>query len=377
MAKSTGSATGDAASLCDGFSGAYSLPFHIGAIFMVLAATVLGTVVPLVAQRVPLLRRNPVVFGLLKALSTGVLFSVAVIHLIGSGTKIFEEKCVPASLTEFYAALPLLTVVAAILVMHLIDYILAVLIQWHVRSWQQEESAGETSSPGSASLSTNVLQGKSTASDRAASGSRFPEQQAGHSQPPAVEDCGGHAHLPVLPMHHGGDATSAARLRHVISSIGMQLGVTLHSLLGGLIVGLTTDAALKPLLIAFMLHQFFEGMSMGSRLVEADFSIFVEVIMTIILALGMPVGMSITTIVISVNKSAMAGPVFVVFVSLAQCFCGGILLYLAFIFLMEDFASDMKRFCSADASCSGLKKVAMFLLLWLGMIAMAALGKWI
>lgn len=63
------------------------------------------------------------------------------------------------------------------------------------------------------------------------------------------------------------------QLRRVIAAICMEFGVTLHSLFVGLDVGLTTDRSLKPLLIALVFHQMFEGMSMGSRLVDAKFHI--------------------------------------------------------------------------------------------------------
>lgn len=63
------------------------------------------------------------------------------------------------------------------------------------------------------------------------------------------------------------------QLRRVIAAVCMEFGVTLHSLFVGLDVGLTTDRSLKPLLIALVFHQMFEGMSMGSRLVDAKFHI--------------------------------------------------------------------------------------------------------
>lgn len=60
-------------------------------------------------------------------------------------------------------------------------------------------------------------------------------------------------------------------IRRVIAAVCMEFGVTLHSVFVGLAVGFTTNDELKPLLVALIFHQMFEGMAMGSRLVDAEF----------------------------------------------------------------------------------------------------------
>lgn len=77
-------------SLCDGLNGIYSVWFHIAAVIIILLASLIGTALPIMAKYVPSLRANPYYFSLGKTAATGVLLSVATIHLINEASKAFE-----------------------------------------------------------------------------------------------------------------------------------------------------------------------------------------------------------------------------------------------------------------------------------------------
>lgn len=109
-------------SLCDGISEAYSIPFHTGAIFVILFASIFGTVLPIVTLYVPFLRKNPFIFVIAKTAATGVLLSVSTIHLLGDGLEAFNEYCVPQSFKDVYPQYGLFFTVFAALIMHFIDY---------------------------------------------------------------------------------------------------------------------------------------------------------------------------------------------------------------------------------------------------------------
>ncbi|CCW65194.1 unnamed protein product [Phytomonas sp. EM1] len=167
------------------------------------------------------------------------------------------------------------------------------------------------------------------------------------------------------------------QLRRIIAAVSMEFGVTLHSIFVGLDMGLTTDASLKPLLVALVFHQLFEGMALGSRLVDAKFSLILDLVLAVTFSVSAPLGMSISTIAVSIRKDAMAGGGFALMLGSLSSFCGGILLYLAFNLLFSDFASEMKAHCSDGMPRRTAKKVTMFVFLWLGMLTMAIIGKWL
>lgn len=62
---------------------AYDLPLHVGAVFIVLAASILGCGFPVVAKKVKWLRIPPKVFFFCKHFGTGVLIATALVHVCG------------------------------------------------------------------------------------------------------------------------------------------------------------------------------------------------------------------------------------------------------------------------------------------------------
>ncbi|CAJ1033257.1 ZIP Zinc transporter, putative, partial [Leishmania shawi] len=111
----------------------------------------------------------------------------------------------------------------------------------------------------------------------------------------------GHQHLSVAPPPDMGSIT------RVISAVCMEFGVTLHSVFVGLTVGLTTDSELKPLIVALVFHQLFEGMAMGSRLADAKFRTILDIVLALVFAISAPAGMAAAAIAVSVSPAAMSG----------------------------------------------------------------------
>lgn len=475
-------------SLCLGLNGAYSIPLHVGAIFIVLGVSIFGTALPIITKFVPFLKRNPFIFVLAKTAATGVLLSVSTIHLINESVQSFNEPCIPTNFSRAYTGYAFLFAVFAALLMHLIDTILAEVAEGWMRRKKAEEAAAETlqsandglhhrhksheedmeeqlripGGAGDASLHRNssstgeegegvkrcrVTSGVLEA-DQSASGFMDLGKKTGAStkaftdldrvDATAMEDCPCDAHRTIdvaaashalteevnfngdssddmqngdngaaaaadgkphkhLGHHHDDDEDShehmhlpgcghshelvlpeeMGQLRRVIAAICMEFGITLHSLFVGIDIGLTTDRDLKPLLVALVFHQLFEGMSMGSRLVDARFRLALDFTLTMVFSFSAPIGMSAATIAVSVNPNSMSGGGFVMMMGILDGFCGGILLYLAFNLLFIDFTGEMKAHCAPGSPHATGKKVGMFVALWIGMGLMALVGKWL
>ncbi|KAG5472206.1 hypothetical protein CUR178_02884 [Leishmania enriettii] len=187
----------------------------------------------------------------------------------------------------------------------------------------------------------------------------------------AVCDVHSHQYLTAAPPLNMG------AIRRVISALCMEFGVTLHSVFVGLTVGLTTDGELKPLIVALVFHQLFEGMAMGSRLAEAEFKGNLEIILALVFSFSAPVGMAAAAIAVSVSPSTMSGSGFTTLVAVLDTFCGGILLYLAFTLLLGDFVADVKHFCAEGQKYRVAKKIILFAAVWAGMGLMALVGNWL
>lgn len=348
-------------SLCDGLEGKYSVGLHVAAIIIVLVVSLLGTVMPIITKYIRVLRENPFIFVIAKTAATGVLLSVSTIHLIGDAIEALNEPCVPQSLLEFYGPYGFFLAVLAALMMHAVDFKLGDIAQ----AWLKKQQGALPPEGGAESAAQGDHEGLSK------------------SNVPCGAD-GEHGHNAVEPLVEGGHSHGGAappptmgQLRRIIAAVSMEFGVTLHSIFVGLDMGLTTDASLKPLLVALVFHQLFEGMALGSRLVDAKFSFVLDMILATVFSVSAPLGMSISTAAVSIRKDAMAGGWFALMLGSLSSFCGGILLYLAFSLLFSDFTIEIKAHCSDGMPRRKAKKIAMFVSLWSGMLTMALIGKWL
>jgi hypothetical protein len=90
--------------------------FHIGAIFTVIAASLLGAVLPLLLRTLPASAVDfPILMG--KCFGSGVLVSTGLIHMLKPGVDSFSSPCFPPSAMESYNAWPYAIATAGILVM--------------------------------------------------------------------------------------------------------------------------------------------------------------------------------------------------------------------------------------------------------------------
>ncbi|ESL07632.1 cation transporter [Trypanosoma rangeli SC58] len=214
-------------------------------------------------------------------------------------------------------------------------------------------------------------------------GTRCGEQEKGCECGGAcgMEGCGGR---PGPSCEAGGccqnrGALAAARLnsaRRVAAAVLMEFGLASHSVFLGLSVGIASDTQMRTLLIALSFHQLLEGVALGSRLVEASMSVLVEVAMTLIFSFSVPLGIAIGIITVAGTNTSMTGPAFVTLQGVVNALGGGMLLYIAFSMIFNDFPADMRSIAGPTAAHAGWKRCAMFAAFWGGTGAMAVLANW-
>lgn len=360
--------------LCEGLEGIYSVGLHVLAIFVVLIASVLGAVLPILGKRVRALRVAAYVYAVGKCVATGVMLAVAMIHMINHAAEAFGEDCVPASFAESFEGWAFLFALVAAIVMHGVDVIVVgIAEEWADR---RDAAATEPCSGGDADAGVlacaddkcgNVFQGPT---DGAVTVPVALDDKEGRMCSHGQEGCAGHQHGVAVP-------DDMPRLQRVVSAVCMEFGVTLHSVFVGLALGVTSNDDLKVLLVALVFHQMFEGLAMGARLAEAGFRMSLEIVLMLVFALSAPVGIAAGTIAVSVSKEALSGATYVMVSAVLDSVCGGILLYLAFGLLFIDFPAEMRAHCGRDAPHRVWKKVGLLAGLWVGVCVMAVIGKWL
>ncbi|RNC46127.1 cation transporter [Trypanosoma cruzi] len=133
---------------------------------------------------------------------------------------------------------------------------------------------------------------------------------------------------------------------------------------------------MRTLLVALSFHQLLEGIALGSRLVEASMSIMLEVVMTMIFSVSVPLGIAIGVITMKGTHTSMTGPAFVALQGVVNAVGGGMLLYIAFSLIFNDFPADMRSVAGPTVAHCGWRRCAMFAAFWGGTGAMAVLANW-
>ncbi|EPY29088.1 solute carrier family 39 (zinc transporter), member 1/2/3 [Strigomonas culicis] len=296
--------------------------------------------------------------------------------MIHEASEKFEEECIADAFKNYSAYHFLFALIAALLMQTLDQEMAATAERWMQvgrHSHEQDHHVVIEDTPEAHPLLGGGGEEQDGTMDDSATGQSVTPRRAGSSRSSSDahdhHEGHGHQHLFVMPPADMG------HIRRVISAVCMEFGVTLHSVFVGITVGLTTNTELKPLLVALFFHQLFEGMALGSRLVDASFGGKLEYILALVFSVSAPFGMIVSTIAVSISKSAMSGTRFVTTMAILDALCGGILLYLAFTLLLNDFVDDMKTYGARGAGHLK-RKLILYAALWIGMLLMAFVGKW-
>lgn len=127
-------------------------------------------------------------------------------------------------------------------------------------------------------------------------------------------------------------------LKKLITLYILELGVAIHSVIIGVTLGFTdSQNTLSVLLIAMSLHQFFEGIAIGSSIVKAEINDKLKsFIMKMIFSLTTPTGIFIGTILSQTSNQDSTESLMIQ--GILNSISAGVLIYMALIHLIiEDF----------------------------------------
>lgn len=182
---------------------------------------------------------------------------------------------------------------------------------------------------------------------------------------PSVQVCESHGH------QHGVGFQDEAQ-RHKISTYLLEFGIALHSVLIGVALG-TNIEEFVALFIALCFHQFFEGMALGAQIARVErMSLTSAITMILFFALTTPIGIAIGIGIHSktYNPKAVAS---LLANGILDSISAGILIYVALVNLIT---AEMGAGATAFHGLKKRFKVLYFIALYLGVAAMAIVGRW-
>ncbi|KAJ1972520.1 hypothetical protein H4R33_007077, partial [Dimargaris cristalligena] len=210
----------------------------------------------------------------------------------------------------------------------------------------------------STSISCSTVLG----TDRAPPCSHSESTNLGHGHGHDHEHGHCHAHTTLF-------AEEGAAARR-ISTYLLEVGIALHSVLVGLALGTAEGAEFVSLLAALCFHQFFEGIALGSRIAELQYSArWMPIANALAYAITTPIGTALGVVFRSVYRAR--SPVTLIVQGALDAVSAGILIYTALVNLMaQEFAQ--KSFKALPRGSKGLYMGS----LYLGAMAMSIIGIW-
>ena len=244
---------------------------RIGAIFIIMVASLIGALTPILLQRQTRMHVPKFTFFICKYVGTGVIIATAWMHLLDPAVDQLGDKCVaqswPAMGTYPWA---LCIALMTIMVMFFVELMAS--------RADDDDAHSHGGSDSDTDPSNEILALKKPPKDKravaqsqpcphtndieSARGPSIPGPPDDISYPPGGGDHLAHRHEHKEDNHHGitGQLTAIFIL---------EFGVVFHSVFIGLTLGTTGLDELVILLVVLVFHQMFEGLGLGARLAVA------------------------------------------------------------------------------------------------------------
>jgi zinc transporter 1/2/3 len=317
------------------------LGWHIAAIFFVLVASALGVFLPLILNREGSGHRVKIVLAIGKHVGTGALLSLGFIHLLFPAIEELGNACLGAPWNRYPFAL-LFAMLAAML-MHLVE----VVAHTYVHSRGHHDECESRFDVESGKKPDNAIEGE------------FHQSKVALTGP---------GNLRLLGHNHG--VLLHAREEDALSALILEVGLTVHSIIIGIALGIAEEGELAALIPALSFHQLFEGLAMGSQIAAVGFKSWKAIVMALIYTVSAPIGVAIG---IGIRSNYDANSSSTIFSQgILEAVSAGIILYAAFVTMLAyEFASDYHEFKAISV------RVALFAALWFGAGVLSAIGIWL
>ncbi|KAH9878717.1 hypothetical protein IAQ61_001991 [Plenodomus lingam] len=404
----------------------YDFPLHVGAVFIVFFASIMGCGFPVVAKKVKWMKIPPKVFFVCKHFGTGVLIATAFAHLLPTAFASLSDPCLPDLFTEKYPALPGVIMMGSL-------FILFVIEMWLNSKTGGHSHGGATGAEFSggprpvqhvqgveAAFNNPIRRTESYDSQKTMLAMRddkrgwvqestypadnFPSRKGGSDELDAQSEMPPwfivfyeqyvrqrdemlslvNRAMPALPNYQTQPPTQAQSYFDddveqavdpmVLKKQSLQItliegGILFHSVFVGMTISITAEGFIV-LLIAIVFHQAFEGLGLGTRIADVPYPRNSWKPWLLVVAFGTtaPIGQAIGLLTRgSYDPNSAFG---LIIVGVFNAISSGLLIYAALVDLLaEDFLSE-----EAQHTLTGRDKTVAFIWVLLGAAGMSVVG---
>ncbi|GJQ15939.1 hypothetical protein GpartN1_g7730.t1 [Galdieria partita] len=316
----------------------YNQPAHIGALFTILVTSFIGTCLPVVARRYPLLRIPSFLLDAGRAFGTGVVIATGFVHMLPPAITNLSSQCLPYFFTNTYDSLGAAVALAAALSIQLLEISSTVILNRIISKRNIQQSTDNKENSGSL-------------------------QCTGRDRENTV--------LPLLDQSsYETTIATASGYKLKILVIIFEMGVAFHSVIIGLNLGVSTGSTFRTLFAALVFHQFFEGFAIGTTVAEAQFSSWITLSMILCYSLETPIGISIGMGIAHTYQENSAASL--VTRGILDGVSGGILIYTGLVELLTYWFTRNSHFVNRNSQYT----FSIIGVVWLGAICMSIIGAW-
>ncbi|CAO2817600.1 unnamed protein product [Amaranthus hypochondriacus] len=332
-----------------------TLKYKLASIGAILGASAIGVSLPLLGNRVPVLKPENDIFFMIKAFAAGVILATGFIHILPEAFEGLTSPCIGETPWQKFPFASFIAMVAAIG-----SLMVDTLATGHYRRVHYKESVNKNNS--NININNKVVD---------------EERNDEHANHVHVHSHATHGHA----HGHGGGSLVASNgdfgeqsskldlIRHRITAQVLELGVLVHSVIIGISLGTSQSLdTIKPLMVALCFHQFFEGMGLGGCILQAKFKSQATVTMAVFFSLTTPIGIAIGIGIAGVYDENNARSLIIQ--GIFEAAAAGILIYMALVDLL---AAD---FMNPRMQANSRIQLGSHLSLLLGAGCMSVLAKW-
>lgn len=328
---------------------------RIASIFIILAASLLGALLPIFSSRTTLFRMPKSLFFICKHTGTGVIIATAWMHLLSPAVEALHHECLAGRLGDYdwVFVIGLMTV----MVMFLIE-----LIATNFGSRGFSLGQGEVA-PASRPAGTKKSDIEACVRRCCSCCSR--QSSSIQDRPTSFPGAGVNQDV---DQHDKTESSLSALSGQLTAIFILEFGVVFHSIFIGLV--LSTTSNLVILIVVFTFHQLFEGLGLGSRLAVARWpasSPWWPYLLATIFGLSSPLALAVGIVTKPANAETQ-----LLITGIFDSISAGILMYTGLVELLGHeflFNPDMRR--------SPLKvQLSAFACIAVGVTIMAVLALW-
>lgn len=256
----------------------YNMPFHIGALFIILGFSFIACAFPILAIRFPRLRIPPTFLFLARHFGTGVLLATAFVHLLPTAFISLTDECLGEFFTKQYPALAGAISLAAVFLVAIVEMVFSRGQHCCSAPLPEIECAIVAEVPVEQPIVANQIatsygigphgsNSNSTARglERLVSPANTPEDKK-----PATPEIG----LQNIASDFSSDPIAMeldqARKKGLLQCMLLEMGILFHSIFIGIAISVAVGREFVVLLIAISFHRKFQALIVSSVLLNSS-----------------------------------------------------------------------------------------------------------